>query len=176
MARTENHNDVRRAIWALSSLAVAILLAAPAGAQSLVEVAKKEKERREKLEASEGETRTITDVELRRAGGPQTLPTSRPTAAGSDDEEADTAAESEEDTEETVDPRETEAYWRGRLQTIDDRIQQLETRLQSPQYTMNPTGATDRQRLERQLAEARAARQALLDEARRAGVPPGWLR
>lgn len=179
MAKTENHHHVQGLISALVSLAVAIGLAATAGAQSLAEVAKKERERREKLEASEGETPTITDVELRRAGDSGTLPTSRTTTADSGDDEAGGETEPEEDTEEAAeaaDPRQTEAYWRGRLQPIDERIQRLETQLQSPQYTMNPVGGPERQRLEQQLERARAQRQAVLDEARRAGVPPGWLR
>jgi hypothetical protein len=163
---------MRRLIW----IAIVMFAASAAFAQSLAEVAKKEKERREKLEAEE--TRTITDVELRRAGGPPTLPTTASSTSSTDSEEGaeEDAAAGDEEEEEATDPRRTEEYWRGRLEPIDSRIQSLEQRLNSPQFTSNPTGAADRQRLEQQLAEARAQRQAVLDEARRAGAPPGWLR
>ena len=141
-------------------------------AQSLAEVAKKEKERRDQLESSE--TRTITDVELRRAGGPATTQTrTSPSDADSDDVAEE---DLEEDQEEIADERQTEDYWRGRLAPIDTSIKSMEERLQSPQFTSNPVGGADRERLERQIAEARTRRQAVVDEARRKGVPPGWLR
>ena len=156
----------------LSWTVIMILAASAAVAQSLAEIAKKEKERRKQLDSSE--SRTVTDVELRRAGGPRTTlsSTSRSDADSDDVAEEDV----EDDQEEIADERQTEDYWRGRLAPIDTRIKSLEERLQSPQFTSNPAGAPARERLERQLAQARADRQTVLDEARRKGVPPGWLR
>jgi len=146
--------------------------ASGAVAQSLADIAKKEKERRKQLDSSE--TRTVTEVELRHAGGPlTTLPSTSRTDADSDDVAEEDVEQGEE---EIVDERQTEAYWRGRLAPIDARIKRMEERLQSPQFTSNPVGGPDRQRLESQLAQARADRQTILDEARRKGVPPGWLR
>ena len=151
---------------------IVIFVASAAVAQSLAEIAKKEKERRKQLDSSE--SRTVTDVELRRAGGPRTT---LPSTSRSDADSDDVAEEDvEEDEEEIADERQTEDYWRGRLAPIDTRIKSLEERLQSPQFTSNPAGAPARERLERQLAQARADRQTVLDEARRKGVPPGWLR
>lgn len=151
---------------------IVMFAASAAVAQSLAEIAKKEKERRKQIESSE--SRTITDVELRRAGGPlTTLPRTSPSEADSD-RVAEEAVE--EDEAEIADERQTEDYWRGRLAPIDARIKSMEERLQSPQFTSNPYGAPDRERLERRLAQARADRQTVLDEARRKGVPPGWLR
>lgn len=160
---------MKRLIW----ICIVTFAASASFAQSLAEVAKKEKERRKGLDATE--SRTITDTELKRAGGPR-LPTAAP-ATSSEDTDDDAAEEdSEEERDEIADTRRTEQYWRGRLAPIDSKIQTLEERLKSPQFTMNPVGAPDRERVERQLAEARAERQAVLDEARRAGAPPGWLR
>ena len=156
----------------LSWTVIMILAASAAVAQSLAEIAKKEKERRNQLDSSE--SRTVTDIELRRAGGPRTMLSS----TSSSDADSDDVAEedAEEDEEEVADERQTEDYWRGRLAPIDTRLKSMEERLQSPQFTSNPVGAPDRQRLERQIAQARAERQTILDEARRKGVPPGWLR
>ena len=159
---------MKRLIWTF----IVMFAASAAVAQSLAEIAKKEKERRRQLESSE--SRTITEVELRRAGGPLTA---LPRTSRSDADSDDVAEEDvEEDQEEIADARQTEDYWRGRLAPIDTRIKSMEERLQSPQFTSNPVGAPDRERLERQLAEARAKRQAVVYEARRKGVPPGWLR
>lgn len=148
--------------------------ASAATGQSLAEIAKKEKERRKQLDDSA--SRTVTDVELRRVGGPRTL--SSATSSSSDSDEAADGDEQEGDDEqdEPADERQNEAYWRGRLAPIDARIQTLEERLQSPQFTSNPVGGPDRERAESQLAAARAERQTVIDEARRKGVPPGWLR
>jgi hypothetical protein len=159
---------MKRLVW----ICIVLFAASAAVAQSLAEVAKKEKERRKQLESSE--SRTITDTELRRAGGPRTLlPASRTSA---DDDADATEEDAGEDEEPVTDERQTEAYWRGRLEPIDTRIKAYEERLNSPQLTMNPVGAPERARVEQQLADARAERQAVIDEARRKGVPPGWLR
>ncbi len=151
---------------------IVMFAASAAMAQSLAEIAKKEKERRKQLESSE--SRTVTDVELRRAGGPRMTVSSTSRSDADSDDVAEEDVEADE--EEIADERQTEDYWRGRLAPIDTRIKSMEERLQSPQFTSNPFGAPDRERLERQLAEARAQRQAVVDEARRKGVPPGWLR
>jgi len=158
----------------LSWIVIMILATSAAVAQSLAEIAKKEKERRNQIDSSE--SRTVTEVELRRAGGPRTGLSSTPPSQTTDSDDVAEDDEEEEDQEETVDERQTEDYWRKRLAPIDNRIKSMEERLQSPQFTSNPYGASDRKRLEGQIAQARAERQTVIDEARRKGVPPGWLR
>ena len=99
------------------------------------------------------------------------------TAVAATDEESDSADEDDADAEpEQVDPSQTREYWRNRLSGVDGRIQTLQQQLQSPLYTSDPRGASGRQRLEQQLAQAQAERDAIVEEARRAGAPPGWLR
>ena len=150
-------------------IVLATLLASSAAAQTLAGIAKKEKERR--ANNDEEQTQTITERELRRnLGGPMTTST----AVAATDEESDSADEDAEP--EQVDPSQTREYWRNRLSGVDGRIQTLQQQLQSPLYTSDPRGASGRQRLEQQLAQAQAERDAIVEEARRAGAPPGWLR
>lgn len=159
----------------LISTAIALLFAAGAGAQSLAEIAKKEKERRAKLDTKS--TKTITDTELARSGGPMT--TSTTTTSSSTDDGTSETEDGEEATDEAADapdPQQTREYWQNRLRAVDQRIQSLEARLASPELTSDPRGAVIRQQAERDLAAARAERQAIVQEGRRAGVPPGWLR
>ncbi len=158
---------MKRLVWALAVLyASASLLSA----QSLVEVAKKEKERRKKLDAPGKQA--ITERELR--GGPRLPPTSSsstPTQAG---QAASTAEGGETPAE--PDPTKTESYWRERVAGVNKKIQDLEAKLQSPELTSDTRGASRRQAAERDLAQARSEKQAIADEARKKGVPPGWLR
>lgn len=152
----------------LFSIMLATLLASSAAAQSLAEIAKKEKERRANNDAEQ--TQTITERELRtNLRGPMTTST----AVAATDEESDSE---DEDDAEQVDPSQTREYWRNRLSGVDGRIETLQQQLQSPLYTSDPRGASRRQRLEQQLALAQAERDDIVEEARRAGAPPGWLR
>lgn len=158
---------MRRLFWIM----LATFLASSAAAQSLAEIAKKEKERRANNNAEQ--TRTITENDLRRnLGGPMTTSTA---ASATDEESSEDESDAESETE-PEDPRQTAEYWRNRLSSVDQRIQTLQEQLQSPLYTSDPRGAPRRQRLEQQLAQAQAERAAIVEEARRAGAPPGWLR
>ncbi|MGH9321642.1 MAG: hypothetical protein ACRD21_11035 [Vicinamibacteria bacterium] len=160
---------MKRVFWAL---AILYAFTSVVSAQSLVEVAKKEKDRRKKVESQS--KHAFTENDLR--GGIRTPP-APPSSPG--DTSADGATEEESAAAETPteqDPAATESYWRDRVTAIDTRIRDLEAKLQSPELTANTRGAPQRQAAERDLAAARSERQALADEARRKGVPPGWLR
>ncbi len=156
------------------ALAVVYVSAALASAQSLVEVAKKEKERRKKVD-SQG-NQSFTESDLR--GGPR-IPAARPSAGESAAETSATGAApagGETPAEPEPDPTKTESYWRERVSAVNKKIQDLEAKLQSPELTSDRRGAPRRQAAERDLAQARSEKQAIADEARRKGVPPGWLR
>ena len=162
---------MKRLIWAL---AVLYLSASLVSAQSLVEVAKKEKERRKKLDAQGKQA--ITENDLRR--GPR-LPAARPSSSTSPPQTGAPAATpegGETPAEPEQDPTKTESYWRERVSAVNKNIQDLEAKLQSPDLTTDTRGASRRQAAERDLAQARSEKQTLADEARRKGVPPGWLR
>jgi hypothetical protein len=154
-----------------SALAALCLSATLVSAQSLVEIAKKEKERRKKLDAAGKQAFTENDLR----GGPRF-----PAAAPAKSEEASTAAGAAEasspDAAAEVDPTTTQSYWRERVSGINKKIQELEARLSSPELNSDRRGADRRQAAERDLERARNEKQALADEARRKGIPPGWLR
>jgi hypothetical protein len=162
---------MKRLVFALTVLyASAGLLSA----QSLVEVAKKEKERRKKVDAQGKQAFTENDLR----GGPR-LPAPRPGstagtpatgAAEGTPESGETSAEPEQD------PTTTESYWRERVAAVNKKIQDLETRLRSPELTSDTRGASRRQAAERELAQAQREKQTIADEARRKGAPPGGLR
>ncbi len=154
------------------TFAVLGLAAGLASAQSLTEVAKKEKERRKKLDAQGKQSFTETDLR----GGPQ-FPQRR-TSSGASKPEAGAAQAEAEATpaEPEPDPTKTESYWRERVSGVNKKISDLEAKLRSPELTSDTRGASRRQAAERDLAQARSEKQAIADEARRKGVPPGWLR
>ncbi len=173
------------ALWRWLFL-IALILGFSAGgsAQSLGELAKKEKERRAKAQ-SEGSSRVITERDLPTQGGlPASLP-SVPSSTG----EAQTEGEEAEGEEGEEEPDETKSreYWQTRVGDVKKRIQDLETELASPEVNwgegmrtdVNPLGQRNlerRQKLEGETAKARAELQAIQQEARRAGVPAGWVR
>jgi hypothetical protein len=156
------------------TLAVVYASATLVSAQSLVEVAKKEKERRKKVDAQSSQAFTENDLR----GGPR-LPAARPNSSTAPTETSGTGAApegGETPTEPEPDPTKTESYWRERVSAVNRKIQDLESRLQSPELTSDRRGASRREAVERDLAQARSEKQSIADEARRKGVPPGWLR
>jgi hypothetical protein len=160
----------------LCILSIALLLSswATVSAQSLAELAKKEKERRQKVDASK--VKAFDDSNLR---GRAVLPASRnttgvPSEGEEGDQATETAVEAAQEPEE--DPTGTEAYWRNRLAPIDKRIDDIRARLNAPGFKDDPNNMLQRQRWERDLERALGERQTVLEEARRNGVPPGWLR
>lgn len=169
--------------FALTALVVS--LGATIGfAQSLAEVAKKEKDRREKNQSEA--KRVITDRELARSYG--TLPatsstvTTPSTQASEEGSEGGTATEEKKEGE---DETKTPEYWQNRVKASKDKIAKLEQQLQSDDWgegqrmNVDPRGQNNletRQKAEQDLAAARAELEAIRAEARRAGVPPGWVR
>jgi hypothetical protein len=183
----------------MRSLGLALcLLALPALAvgQSLGEVARKERERREKLEKEGKAARTLTEEDLASAKGglanepdpsageteePQRTP--RPSKArASRGRSAAPAAASQEE------------YWRGRVGQARNRVEQAERRYRSldrmirigqpARYDENGKRVIHSQQrmkamadeAEADLRDAEKALEDLLEEARKAGALPGWLR
>ena len=197
-------NNRRRFGLALPLVATALLLAAEASGQTpLVDAARRERARRAAIPLEE-KARVYTNEDLRNSGGltigvlPSGEASTTPAAAAAgpavnapDPEEIDGA---ESGTEAARD----EEYWRNRMAAAQDARAQaalLAAALQNradglwAQFTAidDPArrGAVERQRLEAlgALEEMRVERDRLdaeileiEDEARRAGVPPGWVR
>ena len=157
---------------------------AVASSQSLAEVAKKEKERRGKNSAEA--TRTITDRELAGSfGGLSPASSTVRTSASGEGTGEPGAAEGEGGETPAQDETKTEAYWQGRVKGSKEKIAKLEQQLQSEDWGtgqkvgVDPMGANNlgsRQQVEQQLAAARSELEAVRAEARKAGVPPGWVR
>jgi hypothetical protein len=156
--------------------------AASVHSQTLAEVAKKEKARRGQNSGSA--TRTITDRELSSSFGG--LPPASSTVSNSGSGESGAAAAEGEGKEAgTKDETRTPEYWQNRVKASKDKIAKLEQQLQSEDWGegqrmgVDPRGANNlgtRQKAEQDLAAARAELQAIQAEARKAGVPPGWVR
>jgi hypothetical protein len=158
---------------AMKRLVTALLIvsgsASLVSAQSLAEVAKKEKDRRKKVEAPAKNEYNETSIRRSLRTPAQSSTVSNPATTEEGSATTGTAAQPE-------DPAATQSYWRDRASAIDKKISDLEARLQSPEMTTDIQGGNKRAQAERDLAAARSEREALAQEARRKGVPPGWLR
>ncbi len=158
--------------------------AAVASSQSLAEVAKKEKQRRDKNTTAS--TKTITDRELASSFGglPPASSTVQTPASGSAEGGGTAGAEGQEG-DAAQDETKTQAYWQNRVKGSKEKIAKLEQQLQSEDWGqgqrvgVDPRGANNlgsRQQAEQQLSAARSELAAIQAEARKAGVPPGWVR
>jgi hypothetical protein len=156
--------------------------AAFASSQTLAEVAKKEKQRRDKNTTSS--KRTITDRELASSFGG--LPPASSTVQSPSAAEGTAAAGTEgQQGAEAQDETKTQAYWQNRVKASKEKIAKLEQQLQSDDWGdgqrvgVDPMGANNlgqRQKVEQELSAARSELAAIQAEARKAGVPPGWAR
>jgi hypothetical protein len=165
------------------SIAMLLVGQSVASAQSLSELAKKEKERREEIGQTKGQAKgkTYDDAALaarRRATPPDVLASEGSAGTGSAGTETapsgDETLEPEQAAEE--DPTQTQAYWRDRKAAIDRRIAGTQAQLNEPGFASDPENLMRRNQLEQQLAQARSDLAALQAEARSKGVPPGWVR
>ncbi len=127
------------------------------------------------------------------------LPPPREQPEARDEPEARGAGAGEVDTTDLVRP-EDEAAWRDRarplhegVRALQERVQEIEVRLKNLQLDLDPQvealnpfrlqaleakkreTAQELERTRQELAEAQKALDDLREEARRRGVPPGWL-
>lgn len=172
---------------------IPIVLALQAGlsAQSLADVAKAEEARRKTIKSG---VKVYTNEDLVR-----TLPTSaapaQPAAAAA---KAGEPAKPGDEKEKPVDPTKTQAYWKERATTLQQSLSRNKLLLEALQtqvnglnaefVSMDDPGQRDllQARLQRATGELQRVQQdiekqtreaaALQDEARKAGVPAGWVR
>jgi hypothetical protein len=165
----------------------------PVAGQTLADVAKKEEERRKTVKSS-GKTYTNKDLGSLPPGTP--APPPQPPAAAP----TDAAAAKDKDAEKSgeKEPVKDQAYWAGRMKELQTQLQRDQTYVDALQTRVNSL-ATDfinrddpaqrgvlsgeRQkalgeldRLKKQIEAGKKAIADLEEEARRANVPPGWLR
>ena len=172
-----------------SWIAIPLLVALQAGlsAQSLADVAAAEAARRKTVKSA-GKVYTNDDL----GNTPATNPT--PTSAPA--EPADPAAKPEE--KKAVDPAKTEKYWKDRASTIQQSLSRNKLLLEALQTQVNGMNAEfmntddpgqrdllqarlqratgELQRVQQDIEKQTRAAADLQEEARKSGVPAGWVR
>src|SRR5262245_30299127 len=166
----------------------------PLAGQTLADVAKKEEERRKTVKAT-GKTYTNKDLGSPPAGTPAPPPAPTPAAGATD---ASAAKDKETGKDGEKEPVKDQAYWSGRMKELQTQLQRDQTYVDAMQTRVNSLAtdfvnrddpaqrgalASERQkvlgeldRLKKQIEAEKKAIADLEEEARRANVPPGWLR
>lgn len=163
---------------------------------SLGEIAKREAERRRALKA---ESKVYTNKDLPKSANPAQPSTTAPAPAATAEQKAATQKPAEaEPVEKDKEEEKDEAWWRKRITAARDALQRTELAADAFQSRINALTtdfvnrddpyqraqiSIDRQKalneLERMKADMVRIKQQIADieeEARVAGVPPGWLR
>ena len=170
---------------------MALALQAGVFAQSLADVAKAEEARRKTVKAR-GKVYTNEDL----GGAPATSPAPAAAAPTTTAKPADATAKPEQQT--PVDPTKTEKYWKDRVAAIQQSLSRNKVLLEALQSQVNGLNAeymnTDdpgqrdlvRARVQRATSELQRVQQDtekqtkaaadLQEEARKNGVPAGWVR
>jgi hypothetical protein len=181
-------------IVAAAALAVGV---ASSHAQSLGDVAKKEEQRR-KAAAAKSSGKTYTNRDLGPGGTTPPAPPAPVPASQAAGPGGATAAKASEEAEAEKDPRQTEEYWRQRMAAAQAELQRNEMFLEALQSRVNALAtdfvnrddpaqrtvlANNRQKalaeIERTKDLVEKLKKQISDieeEARQAGVPPGWIR
>jgi len=179
----------RRPLVALLLILAGIGISIPLFAQSLADVAKKEEERRKKLPAP---AKVYTNKDLTAVPGSTPAPSSAATAQPAADAAAAAGAKEDKGTVKN------QAYWSGRRKALQDKLDRDQSFLLALQTRINSLAAdfvnrddpaqkaviererlkavADLGRLQQEIAAGKKGLTDLDDEARRAGVPAGWLR
>jgi hypothetical protein len=191
---------MRLHIPALLTMVVMGLGSAQVHGQTLADVAKKEEERRK---TTKGSGKTYTNKDL---GTPPSAPPPPPAkpaasidaAAKEAEKPPDQGKDQGKDPEKEKEPAKDQAYWAGRIKELQTQLQRDQTYVDALQTRVNSLAtdfvnrddpaqrgvlAGERQKalgeLERLKKQIEATKKAIADleeEARRANVPPGWLR
>jgi gas vesicle protein len=182
-------------IRVLVALAVSLTLAqGRALGQSLADVARQEEARRKNITTP---SKVLTNEDLRHAGVPeppsgseqkpaQTQPSTLPGGASTPPATA------------PQEPAKDQAYWRGRITEARDQLDRTKTFMEAVQNRINSLttdyvnrddpaqravlererqkNVAELERLKKEIQQQTKAIADIEEEARRAGVPPGWLR
>ncbi len=172
-------------------------LAGTARAQSLADVARKEEERRKAVPEP---AKVYTNKDLTGLpGGATPPPPPAPASKPADAKDADKAAkDAKAKDDKDKGPPKDQAYWAGRLKQLQDQLLRDQNYADAMQTRINSLTTDfvnrddpaqrsvierDRQksvaelaRLTKSVQDTKKAIADLQEEARRAGVPPGWLR
>ena len=180
-----------------AALALLAMLPAVAGAQALGEAAKKERERRDKLRQAGVSTKTLTQDDVANSKGqlandPNEAAATEDAPPARDPEAAASGPVSA--VREPTSPTRGEDYWRGRVEAARGRLAQAQARHDAMQavvrlgqpasYDKNGKRVMYSIHQLKVMADAAAAALAAaqkalddtLEQARRSGALPGWLR
>jgi hypothetical protein len=185
---------------ALATAALLIIAAVPVFAQSLADLAKKEEERRKKIQEP---AKVYTNKDLMPAPASSTPPAApaadgaapAPTPAPAPGAPGDAPKDAPEKDKE---PAKGQAYWAARMKGLRDDVARNETYAEALQTRLNALqtdfvnrddpaqravieqnrqkAAAELDRLKKSIIDGKKKIADLEEEARRAGVPPGWLR
>ena len=186
---------MRLHIPALLTIVALGMANAPLAGQTLADVAKKEEERRKNVKST-GKTYTNKDLGSLPPGTPPAAPPAPASGAAATDASAAKDKDAEKPGEK--EPVKDQAYWSGRMKELQTQVQRDQTYVDALQTRVNSLAtdfvnrddpaqrgvlASERQkalgeldRLKKQIEAGKKAIADLEEEARRANVPPGWLR
>ena len=174
---------------------IPVVLALQAGlsAQSLADVAKAEEARRKTIKPG---VKVYTNDDLGRTPATSAAPAQPAPVTTAAAKPGDPAAKPGE--EKPVDPTKTQAYWQGRARVLRESVARHKVLLDALQSQVNSLNAEflsmddpgqrdllqarlqratgELQRVQQDIQNDTKAAAALQDEARKAGVPAGWIR
>lgn len=179
----------------IAAFGIALGLCLRAGAAlaqqpSLVELAQKEQERKKGVKTAA--TKVYTDKDLPKSSAPPAVASAVPTATG--------VVAEEKPAEEKKEPKDErdEKYWRNRMLSTREALRRAEAFAEALQSRINALStdvvnrddpyqraklADDRikaigelQRVQGEIEQSKKALTDIEEEARQAGVPPGWVR
>lgn len=193
-----------RAVWRRIACGAALVLAggAVAGAQSLADVARQEQSRRKQAPAP---TKVYTNQDLARVDAPAATPAAATPAAeaaapqaAAPEGAAAAAPPSRPATDARPEPEKGEKYWRERVGTARGDLERSKTFAEALQARIGALtqdfvnrddpgqravveqnrqkAVAELERVQREIAAQTKAIAGIEDEARKAGVPAGWLR
>jgi hypothetical protein len=175
---------------------VLLVIGAPAvsPAQSLADVARKEAERREAIKEK---TKTYTNDDLKPVAASATAPATAGDTKDSADAK-DTKAADGKSGDKKDEPVKDQKYWSARMQALQTQLQRDQAFVDALQSQINGLTAEfsarddpaqrsqigqarqkaidEQTRLQESIKNDKKAIDDLVDEARKANVPPGWLR
>jgi hypothetical protein len=180
----------------LSGIGLAVAIAATASAQSLGDLAKKEEARRKAIKAP---GKVLTTDSIQRVPAPALPATTASSTPDKDKEKDKSDAEAgSEKPKSSQDPKAGEAAWRARMQNARETLQRSQMFAEALQSRINgliadftsrddpaqrTVLANDRDkalaelnRVKDDIVKQTKAISDIQDEARKSGVPPGWVR
>jgi hypothetical protein len=182
--------------WSAAALAAVVLItgtAAPLCAQSLADLAKKEEERRKAIKEP---AKLYTNKDLVNVPPPEGSRPATDTTAVSTDATKD--ADKNKDKPKDGEPARDQKYWSGRLKMLQTQLERDEAFAEALQSRINGLNTdfvarddpaqkaiigqnrqkalVELERLKLAIVSDKKALADLAEEARKAGVPPGWLR